>query len=117
MGSGKKGSLKKNNNSTALKKPPPPNNQEQNSGILGNIVGSMASGFGFGTGIEVAKKTVDSIFGYSNTEKQENEIICNVFFQLLQDCNNNNNYDNNYVNSTNNCQVLYDDYKKHCVNN
>lgn len=49
-----------------------------------NIIGGLASGFGFGTGIEVAKEMSQSIFGKPKVEQKDNS--CQMLSEMLVRC-------------------------------
>lgn len=51
---------------------------------MANIMGGLASGFGFGTGMEVAKEMSHSIFGKPKVEQKDKS--CQMLSEMLVRC-------------------------------
>ena len=91
--------------------PPPTVKREVHSqpSLVGNIIGSIGSGFGFGTGIEAAR----SIFGGNkqqvevpNNYSNNNNANCEMLFKLIETCENKNM----------NCDDLVSKFSNSCIN-
>ena len=98
---------------TSRKNAPPPAVQSNKPSIMGNIIGGMSSGFGFGTGIEAAR----GIFGgqqrqISTTPVNENQNNCEMLFKLIESCKKK----DNYTDLDNNCDMLISKFTDVCIN-
>ena len=87
--------------------PPPPAVKKEannNPSLLGNVIGSIGSGFGFGTGIEAAR----GLFGGSKQQVEDvnnNNKKCEMLYKLIETCDNKNM----------NCDDLVNKFSKTCI--
>ena len=90
-----------------------------NGNIVSNITGGMASGFGFGTGIETARGLSNSIFG----SKENNEIYqninskqdpCKSLLEIINKCQETNKKQN-VGNALSDCNILIEMFSEKCL--
>ncbi|MAI13836.1 MAG: hypothetical protein CMM15_07450 [Rhodospirillaceae bacterium] len=75
---------RRDNKKTPAVHPTPPSNQ---SSAFASVLGGMASGFGFGSGIEAAKGIGNSLFHEEKRIPASEEHSCQLLADVLHQCN------------------------------
>lgn len=127
--------MARTNNKTTIpppRSPPPPykpttvrdvtrpiiKNPVQKESVVGNLLGSVVSGFGFGAGSEFARKVTNEIFEnkketVKTTEEIKSEIDdsnCREMSRLLKEC-----IDKQNTDFTTNCDDIFKRYSTYCI--